>query len=462
MTFRWIVALALLLSTAGPVAAQQRLFVAMYREVVELDPRPVSLGTVLRRFPLPDEAGLPGPDAAAFGGGEFLAWVGVSTPGPRIVLLNTLTGAVQAIAVPDFFPTRVLGGDGVSRLVVLGSTPSAGRGLLVANARSKEWHVVDIGPAPLSFTDPIAYAAGADLLFSARARTSLPDSLHDVDVRHAESGALLRTLDIAPVSADVVSVNDDGTRMYVTDALNGTFVYDVASGRRIAANTSEYVLQSALRTPALDESRNRLIVNIEPSLTGFGEGIGISAFTADSLQLLGRVRVPELPVPQPSSTIATGLTQEIDVNGLSATIFVLQAATSRTKYGPVSCHASQLIALDATTGGVRQTVGTTTALGDGACLANLVRVTEPLPTRAGAVEVAGRRVALKWQAPFGATRYEVEVGSAPGLTDLATIRVAEPSLVVDAVPPGVYYVRVRAGNTIGRSRPSGEIRIVVQ
>lgn len=56
----------------------------------------------------------------------------------------------------------------------------------------------------------------------------------------------------------------------------------------------------------------------------------------------------------------------------------------------------------------------------------------------------------------------LEAGSAPGLANLATIGVTEPHLVIDGVPSAAYHLRVRAINTIGKSAPSQEIRVVVQ
>jgi hypothetical protein len=69
---------------------------------------------------------------------------------------------------------------------------------------------------------------------------------------------------------------------------------------------------------------------------------------------------------------------------------------------------------------------------------------------------------LKWGAPFGATEYEIEAGSAPRLTDLGRVSVTDLQLVVDDVPPGVYYLRLRALNTIGKSAASKEIQIIVR
>ena len=152
-------------------------------------------------------------------------------------------------------------------------------------------------------------ASASDLLFAARARGPGADTYYDVDVFHATTGALLKTLDIWPVTADVLSTNSTGTRLFVTDALNGTFAFDVVSGTVSASNRTDMPLQSALRSTTLDEYRNRLIASIEPSLTGFGEFTGISAFSADSLQLIGRTRVPQPPRPPGSQNRAPGLTQ---------------------------------------------------------------------------------------------------------------------------------------------------------
>jgi len=69
---------------------------------------------------------------------------------------------------------------------------------------------------------------------------------------------------------------------------------------------------------------------------------------------------------------------------------------------------------------------------------------------------------LSWQAPAGddadsPTGYVIEAGSAPGLSDLARISVGMASSFQSPVPPGTYYVRVRAVNELGLSDPSNEV-----
>lgn len=79
--------------------------------------------------------------------------------------------------------------------------------------------------------------------------------------------------------------------------------------------------------------------------------------------------------------------------------------------------------------------------------------------------VQGGAVALTWTAGSSdaqTVRYVVEAGSAPGLANLATFDVGlQTNLTVPGVPPGTYYVRVRAANYTGSSAPSNEIVVTV-
>jgi hypothetical protein len=75
--------------------------------------------------------------------------------------------------------------------------------------------------------------------------------------------------------------------------------------------------------------------------------------------------------------------------------------------------------------------------------------------------VSGSTVVLNWTpATTGGVvlSYVVEAGSSPGLANLAVLTVtgSVPSLTVNAVPPGAYYVRVRARNALGTSTASPE------
>ena len=81
-----------------------------------------------------------------------------------------------------------------------------------------------------------------------------------------------------------------------------------------------------------------------------------------------------------------------------------------------------------------------------------------------AVAKAGSVATFTWQPPLGATSYRMQVGSAPGLTNLADAPIgAATSAVVSlaGVPNGTYYVRVTAVSACGVGAPSNEVVVTV-
>ena len=75
--------------------------------------------------------------------------------------------------------------------------------------------------------------------------------------------------------------------------------------------------------------------------------------------------------------------------------------------------------------------------------------------------VSGTNVGLQWQpgsTGVAATFYQLQAGSAPGLSNLATLNLPASTLVFNTTaPPGTYYVRIAAGNAAGISFPSNEV-----
>jgi predicted phage tail protein len=71
-------------------------------------------------------------------------------------------------------------------------------------------------------------------------------------------------------------------------------------------------------------------------------------------------------------------------------------------------------------------------------------------------------VSLGWRAVAGATSYLVEAGSSRGASNLGVFNVGNTTSLVTGVPPGVYYVRIRAVNGNGVSGPSNEVAVQVR
>lgn len=87
-----------------------------------------------------------------------------------------------------------------------------------------------------------------------------------------------------------------------------------------------------------------------------------------------------------------------------------------------------------------------------------------VPRNLTATVSGGRTVSLAWAAPAsGATpaSYRLEAGRAPGASDAAVLTVAGTGFVATAVPPGTYFVRVRAVTASGAGPATADLAVVV-
>ena len=92
--------------------------------------------------------------------------------------------------------------------------------------------------------------------------------------------------------------------------------------------------------------------------------------------------------------------------------------------------------------------------------------TAPVAPSGLTANVSGTTVTLIWTAPATgdpAASYLIEAGSAPGLSNLASLSTGNAGTTFSAggVPVGQYYVRVRAANAAGSSPPSNEVVLQV-
>jgi hypothetical protein len=86
--------------------------------------------------------------------------------------------------------------------------------------------------------------------------------------------------------------------------------------------------------------------------------------------------------------------------------------------------------------------------------------------------VSGRRVGLYW-APtepdiakaddrLSAIAYQLEAGSAPGVTDIGVLPLGRASAFAADVPPGTYFVRIRPTNVCGGGTASSDVSLIVR
>ena len=97
----------------------------------------------------------------------------------------------------------------------------------------------------------------------------------------------------------------------------------------------------------------------------------------------------------------------------------------------------------------------------------VLRIGKQLATPSGlSVRWVGTTATLSWTTAAGAsaedtpTNFVLEAGTAPGLSDVATVRLGNTNSFSADVSSGTYYVRVRATNDYGESDPTADLVLV--
>ena len=124
-------------------------------------------------------------------------------------------------------------------------------------------------------------------------------------------------------------------------------------------------------------------------------------------------------------------------------------------YAPI---VSTLTAFNSTT---YQMLGPGVTRSNGEC-GPLTLLTAPGAPRAVEAAVTGQTVTLRWTNVGAASGFALDVGFAPGRTDLSMPLGPETLATFNAVPPGTYYLRLRGGNAFGGGNPSRELAVTVR
>jgi len=149
---------------------------------------------------------------------------------------------------------------------------------------------------------------------------------------------------------------------------------------------------------------------------------------------------------------------------VGATAYILEAGTAAgaSNIATFSVGAATSYAVDVPPGTYYVRVRAANAVGTSAPSNEIVLQGRGAPNRPTSLSQSGSgsTVNLRWTAPSGGTAptgYVLEAGSAPGLADLAVVNLGAATTFSATVPPGTYYVRVRAVNARGSSPASNEI-----
>ena len=422
---------------AGTLAqAQERLQILGFGGpspvMAEVDAGVSQFGTVRRVTPVDIEPAASPGSVQAVAGGRYLVWVTPKQNPQDPAWFAVFDRRSQTLAT---VPAR--GGLLVDRfrprVFILGAS------ITVYDLRTG---VERVAAETLWDRQRVVHAASADrlaILESQMTPTGLDLRVRVVDVPGATTVALIGLPPQPLLSAALgLEITDDGSRVYVSEH-DGTIVArDAISGVELARSAPQ-----VYGPGVLDRERHFLLV---PSSQG-----RLKVLQSETLQLLA-----DLPV-------ATGADSFAVLSGRDNTgAYVLRSRLT----GPARTDCEvDLDALDLS-GQRRATTRLSGALNGRTpwCVAGFsgaAVLRNPSPPTGLAAHVSGSAVTLTWQAPGDATDFEVEVGMAPGAT---TARYAVGDTTVTGasnVPPGVYYVRVRARNEVGGSGPSTEIAVVV-
>ncbi len=444
---------ALVALVAVPALAQEQieLFTATdiaQTRMVNVDATVRGFGDVLAVTPLTHVPTDYLNSSAAVAGGRYIAWIASSVTHPGVDLFLFDRRARTVATATTALPTLPAGASFPSYFIILGADSHRPR-LFVREYRVTStgstqivWTIDLQGRPPVALATPTSglsgfgYAAETDEAFlndsgGAGATTML--------VVNATTGAEVRRF-TQPLASNGALTEPGGRVVWVNDGL-GMRTLDARTGTVLA--TSPF-FQNGSST--YDPSRGVLFVRQSDFLV-----------VVDPLRLTEVARVRVAFTPQQASVSESADTL------LGRWMTGAYVVRSSYRYGNTTCNDISIDALDAT-GARWATADILTRLGPGgnaACYARGFLFRSPFAPAAIAASVAGNVVSLTWKDPGDTTHFELEFGFAPGQRAGAIAVGAATSIAIPGVPPGVYYVRVKAHNEVGPSPASNDVRVVV-
>ncbi len=397
------------------------------REVVLLPSGP---GPITREIRLSGALG--SPPVVTFDG-RLVAWIltpdGAAEPG--LALLDRGTGAISVlpglggralVADPTalrLFVFRAVGGSAIDTIVVV--EPGVVRSVSIE---------------PIHLLGPLT-TDGRDVFVVRRTVDQGGTTWRDhVSVLDPLTGAERRRLPAFEAfgGPSALAVSRDGQRLFVTrERSPNVIAFDAVTGAELASTTIPLSPSTinVLGGLTVDDRYHRLFVT--KAASSGSAGVSRSAVVLDAQTL---------------ATIGGGFASERVVDPVQGITFGEGGWWDRY-YG---CRS---VAVE-TWGSASVPVSIVDVSLDGGCPRLGLATAPQAPATLTATRV-GRRVTLEWPTVPGAMAYQIEAGSAPGLADLAVLTAADARpFVVDPVPVGTYYVRVRALNYVGRGAPSPE------
>jgi hypothetical protein len=193
-----------------------------------------------------------------------------------------------------------------------------------------------------------------------------------------------------------------------------------------------------------------LLGMLQPPLHGQGSGdpTGLTAQVSGT-----SVTLSWLPPAAPPAPVASYVVQAGTIPGTTAVSLPVGNTLTFSVNAPVGVYYVRVIAF-ATAG----QIGVSSEIE-----VNVQQAGVPAAPLGLQGSVSGTSVNFQWQpnpAGFPAAFYQLQAGTAPGLSNVTVLTLPAATLAFSTIaPPGIYYVRVAAGNAVGLGPPSNEVTV---